>query len=37
MGRLSERVYRALLVFSSLILAIYGVALLGRAAQEARR
>jgi threonine/homoserine/homoserine lactone efflux protein len=37
MGRLSDRVYRALLVVGSVILAVYGVALLGRAAHDARR
>jgi len=37
LGRLSERVYRGLLLASSLLLALYGLGLLGRGAQEVRR
>jgi threonine/homoserine/homoserine lactone efflux protein len=35
-GLLSDRVYRGLLLFSGLILAVYGVVLLGRGAQSIR-
>jgi threonine/homoserine/homoserine lactone efflux protein len=37
LGQLSDRVYQGLLLGSSLILAIYGLVLLGRGAQEMRR